>query len=141
MATRPTFRQNSAYCSSMSRNARLSVRGSVRPVVANSRARSRKPASWAAANQRPGSPLDIARSKRIFFGSWLGCFFAIARNVARPVDETLAVRAYFASSLFGVGSDEINGAMPTELDPLAKRQCRPTGGVATASSFTVLVFL
>src|ERR1035441_6300320 len=44
-------------------------------------------------------------------------------------------------SLFGVGSDEINGAMPTELDPLAKRQCRPTGGVATASSFTVLVFL
>src|ERR1035441_6253875 len=46
-----------------------------------------------------------------------------------------------ASSLFGVGSDEINGAMPTELDPLAKRQCRPTGGVATASSFTVLVFL
>src|ERR1017187_3667368 len=49
--------------------------------------------------------------------------------------------AQHASSLFGVGSDEINGAMPTELDPLAKRQCRPTGGVATASSFTVLVFL
>src|ERR1039457_5978827 len=29
--------------------------------------------------------------------------------------------------------------MPAELDPLARRRCRPTGGVATTSSFMVLV--
>ncbi len=34
----------------------LRVRGSVRPVVASSRAKSERPASLAAANQRPGSP-------------------------------------------------------------------------------------
>jgi hypothetical protein len=50
--------------------ARCAVeRGSVRPVLANSKARSRKPASCAAANHRPGAPLDRAKSKRIFFGS------------------------------------------------------------------------
>jgi hypothetical protein len=40
-----------------SRDARLSVRGSVRPVLANSRARSRKPASFAAAS------IDILESR------------------------------------------------------------------------------
>ncbi|MDP2998811.1 MAG: N-acetylneuraminate synthase family protein [Bryobacterales bacterium] len=35
----------------------------------------------------------------------------------------------------------VTGAMPTELDPLAKRRCRPTGGAATASSFMVLLLV
>src|SRR3989442_31196 len=96
MARRPTSRQNRASFFSKSRDARLSVRGSVRPVFANSRARSRKPAYFAAANHRPGSPLDVAKSKRIFFGSRLGYFLTIARNVARPVDEPFAVKAYFS---------------------------------------------
>src|ERR1039457_7254609 len=63
-------------------------------------------------------------------------------HAAQPgPDVIFFTDTFLASSLVGVGSDEINGAMPTELDPLTKRQCRPTGGVATASSFTVLVFL
>src|ERR1017187_8116075 len=45
------------------------------------------------------------------------------------------------SSLFGVGCVRATGAMPAELDPLARRRCRPTGGVAPTSSFMVLVFL
>jgi hypothetical protein len=45
------------------------------------------------------------------------------------------------SSLFGVGCVRATGAMPAELDPLARRRRRPTGGVATTSSFMVLVFL
>src|ERR1035438_4871684 len=43
------------------------------------------------------------------------------------------------SSLFGVGCVRATGAMPAELDPLARRRCRPTGGVATTSSFMFLV--
>ena len=45
---------------------------------------------------RPGSPLDVAKSKRIFFGSRPGYFLTIARKVARPVDEPFAARAYFS---------------------------------------------
>src|ERR1019366_10182866 len=96
MASRPTCRQNRESFFSKSRDARLRVRGSVRPVFANSRATSRKPASVAAANHRPGSPLDVAKSKRIFFGSRSGYFLDIARNVARPVEELFAVKAYFS---------------------------------------------
>src|ERR1017187_6271346 len=49
--------------------------------------------------------------------------------------------ALSGSSLFGVGCVRATGAMPAELDPLARRRCRPTGGVAPTSSFMVLVFL
>ena len=49
--------------------------------------------------------------------------------------------AKVGSSLFGVGCVRATGAMPAELDPLARRRCRPTGGVAPTSSFMVLVFL
>ena len=35
----------------------------------------------------------------------------------------------------------VTGAMLAELDPLAKRRCRPSGGAATASNFLVLVLV
>jgi hypothetical protein len=54
------------------------------------------PASFAAANHWPGSPLDAAKFKRIFLWSRPGYFLTIARNVARPVDEPFAVKAYFS---------------------------------------------
>src|ERR1017187_8562893 len=59
----------------------------------------------------------------------------------QPVKAKPAARAQSGSSLFGVGCVRATGAMPAELDPLARRRCRPTGGVAPTSSFMVLVFL
>src|ERR1035441_5184735 len=41
----------------------------------------------------------------------------------------------WGSSLFGVGCVRATGAMPAELDPLARRRCRPTGGGAPTTSF------
>jgi hypothetical protein len=75
--------------------ARMRVRGSVRPDVARLKARSRCPASFAAANQRPGSPLESARSERSRAGSISGYFLVSCRKVASPVLVLLAVSAYW----------------------------------------------
>src|ERR1039457_4863043 len=61
--------------------------------------------------------------------------------VGRSGPDSKARVMITGSSLFGVGCVRATGAMPAELDPLARRRCRPTGGVATTSSFMVLVFL
>jgi len=80
MASRPTSRQNRASFLSRSRDARLSVRGSVRRVCKF---------------KGEIEESDVANSKRIFFGSRPGYFLMIDRNVARPVEEPFAVKAYF----------------------------------------------
>src|ERR1039458_3905361 len=60
--------------------------------------------------------------------------------IARP-NEDQNLPHIGGSSLFGVGCVRATGAMPAELDPLARPRFRPTGGVAPTSSFMVLVFL
>src|ERR1019366_6476577 len=73
---------------------------------------------------------------------WRYCSTDVPMTVAAPANLVrMSLAISYGSSLFGVGCVRATGAMPAELDPLARRRCRPTGGVAPTSSFMVLVFL
>ena len=92
-----------------------------------------------------GSLTFVMSQYWLFKSSYSDVRHELLAKLEWPILAKLGVGAFETisggSSLFGVGCVRATGAMPAELDPLARRRCRPTGGVAPTSTFMVLVFL
>src|SRR3990167_70427 len=85
---------NAGFSQENSLAARVKVRGSAGCFDTNLIAKSKNPASFAAANHFPSSPGSLLiKSLRIVAGSFCGYFLTIARKVARFVVLLFDARA------------------------------------------------